>query len=215
MSNFSHQKKLFNPKNARKVTLFGAGSVGSFTALALAKMGVSEIEVWDADTVESHNAPMSLYSVRDLGRLKVEALRDRIRDLADVEITIRPEMYDGQVPLRNASVVACVDTMQARKTIWSQVKQNPSVDVFLDTRLAEAYVELLAIEPNARNDIGRYDAMMFDDDTAVRQICGTHGIVFASLTAASAVTATLAKFWTERRKTWRYVERCDTLERAS
>lgn len=214
MGNYSHQKKLFDPKHARKVILFGAGSVGSYVALALLKMGVTELEVWDADTVESHNSPMSLYAPQDLGRLKVEALRDHLKALTGVTISIQPKMYDGTVPCRNASVVACVDTMQARKIVWSSVKKNPSIDVFLDTRLARTYVELLSIEPNLPDDIRRYDNMLFDDKTAVREVCGTHGIVFASMTAASRVSLTLARFWSTRNKAWRLVERCDTLEHA-
>ena len=39
------------------VTVIGAGATGSFITLALAKMGVRHITVYDDDTVEEHNLP--------------------------------------------------------------------------------------------------------------------------------------------------------------
>lgn len=211
-ANFSHQDRIFDPRDARPVTLIGAGSVGSLTAFLIAKTGARDITVYDGDFVASHNAPMSLYRSRDLGRPKVEALAELIQDLSGVTLTTMQKMYEGE-RLSNCSVIACVDSMKARKLIWSKVCKNPTIDLFIDTRTAGAYVEVLSVDPNNREEIAMYEALSYSDEESARQMCGRHGISFSSARAASIASANLARFWTERKKSWRVAERCDTLER--
>jgi hypothetical protein len=208
---YAHQEGLFDPRFARKVVLLGAGSVGSHVAYHLAKMGVTDIEVWDNDVVASHNVPMSLYGPSDVGRYKVDALAELIERLAGTSIRTERKMYDGEV-LRNTSVVACVDSMRVRKLLWERLKFCPTVDIFCDTRTAASYIEVLSVAPCDPIDIEMYEAMLFDDDQATRQTCGTHGIVYASSRASQVVAANLALFWQQGRKVCRMAEQCQTLD---
>lgn len=211
-ANFAHQENLFDPRYARKVILIGAGSVGSYVTLFLAKMGVVDIEVWDADVVLSHNTPASLYSHSDTGRCKVEALKDHVQRLADVQIKAVPAIYSGE-ELRGASIIACVDTMAARKMIWEKVKLCPTVDLFCETRVNAWYLEVFAIAPCNPEDIKKYEDCYFSDGKAARrQMCGRHGIVQVSVRAAQVVVSNLARFWQSGQKKWRHGERADTLD---
>lgn len=211
-ANYSHQSNLFDPALARPVTVIGAGSVGSHAVYALASMGVTDLMVWDGDTVMSDNTPSSLYGNADVGRPKVEALRDIVLRLTGVEIKIRAEMYTDQ-PLRNTSVVACVDTMAARRLIWDKAKMHPTIDILCDTRTREAYKEVLCIEPTKQEDIDRYEKLFFEDEFDLRQMCGRHSVIFVSMSAAIDVASNLANFWQNGRKNWRVAERRDTLQR--
>jgi hypothetical protein len=213
LANYSHQQHLFAPDTARKTVVFGGGSVGGYVVAYLAAMGAKDIEVWDADTVASHNVPMSVYRPKDVGRPKVEALREIVLEKSNVEIRIRPEMYEGQEPLRNVSVVSCVDTFAARKSIWKQVRMNPTIHLFCDTRVAEYYLEVFAIAPCERQDIKRYEMLLRDDKDAKRQTCGMHGTVLVASRAANIAAQNLTSFWQTSRKEWRVAERCDTLAR--
>lgn len=188
--------------------------MGSFVAFFLAKKGIKELEVWDGDVVASHNIPMSLYRLEDVGRPKADCLQEIVRATSGVELVVHQQMYDGSKPFRkNASVVACVDSMSARKTIWERVKRNPSVDVYIDTRTSGSYVEVLVISPSDRNDIRRYEAFLFEDKKAVRQMCGTHGIIDASTYAAGVVSSALGQQWSGKKPQWRVAQQCATLQR--
>ena len=212
LANFSHQIELFDPKCARKTILIGAGSVISWTALFLAKMGVTDIEAYDSDVVASHNTPMSFFAPRDVGRLKVEALREKVLRETGVEIKIHREMYTGQRRFRNCSVVAGVDQMETgRKVILQNVRDNPSVDIYLDSRIAVCYAELYAVNPNLKQDITRYEATLFTDGEGVRQTCGSHGIVFAAGYVGITIASTLALFWQTGQKQWRIQYQCDMI----
>ena len=210
--NHAHQVHLFNPQFARPVTLIGAGSVGSWIAYFLAKMGVTDITVYDGDDVASHNIPMSFFGIEDVGRFKVEALEERIRRETGTSITAHARMYAGE-PLRNTSVVASVDTMAARTLIWEQVKDRATVDVFCDTRLSAAYIDILTIDPTNSTEQADYERLNFRDEEAAVQSCGLHGIAYASSRAAGIVAANLSQYWMGNAKEWRVTERCDTLER--
>jgi molybdopterin/thiamine biosynthesis adenylyltransferase len=71
------------------VLLVGAGSVGSNAAEMLVRSGVRRLTVVDFDKVEPANMSRTVYSGADPGRLKVEALSDRLTSIApDVELTL-------------------------------------------------------------------------------------------------------------------------------
>ena len=67
---------------AARVLLVGAGGLGSPAGLYLAAAGVGNLGIADADTVELNNLQRQvLYGTRDVGRSKVSAAADRLRDL--------------------------------------------------------------------------------------------------------------------------------------
>ena len=59
-----------------RVTLIGAGATGSRLWLALIELGITNLVVYDFDTVESHNLANQIYFDSHIGQPKVEALRD-------------------------------------------------------------------------------------------------------------------------------------------
>ncbi len=200
--NHGQQHELFTASHAMPVTLIGAGSVGSQVAVALAKIGVTDLTVWDGDDIESHNIPVSAYRLKDLGVVKVRALADIVAEQAGVTITPVPRMYAGE-PLRGA-VVACVDRMEARKKIWETAKAS-LVDILIDTRIASEYVSVFAVNPSDPDDIAYYEYFLrYGYDEAVKPMCGYHGIYHVAAVAAAAVNANLTNWWSNGRKERHY-----------
>jgi sulfur-carrier protein adenylyltransferase/sulfurtransferase len=85
----SGQQKLVNAK----VLVVGAGGLGCPTLQYLAAAGIGSIGIVDGDTVDETNLQRQiLYTTSDVGRLKVEAAKERLNALnPDVTITIYPE----------------------------------------------------------------------------------------------------------------------------
>src|SRR5262249_1866607 len=69
-----------------RVTLCGAGALGSHLADNLVRQGFGPLRVIDRDRVEEHNVSTQLYGVSDAGAWKVEVLRNRLFRAANVEI---------------------------------------------------------------------------------------------------------------------------------
>ncbi len=210
-ANFVHQDNLFDPARARKVRIIGVGSVGSYVALFLTKMGVREIEVQDGDAVSSHNTPASLYRHEDMGLLKVHALATQVKQLTGVKLKTIPDMYAGE-PLSHMDVIVCVDSMAARKLVWEQVKMRPTIQLLCDTRVRAWFLDVFAIAPCNPEDVKLYEEAYFTDEKTDRPTCGAHGIVPVSVRAAQVVVSNLAQFWQNGKKKWRHGERVDTLE---
>lgn len=67
--------------NSKSALIVGCGSVGSFISLELARAGVGSFILVDSDTLEIHNICRHQLGFRDLGRYKVDAVADAIRNI--------------------------------------------------------------------------------------------------------------------------------------
>lgn len=134
---FWRQLDVVSPENFAnlRVAVIGAGGIGSPATLALAKMGVQHIQVYDDDSVELHNLPNQLYRFSDLGSAKVEGLAEICSDFAGVKIQANQERFDGRNHQLPEIIVSGVDTMASRKEIWQRVVRvqylwhSPTVNV--------------------------------------------------------------------------------------
>lgn len=104
------------------ISIVGLGSVGSLVAETLARMGVTRLTLIDFDRVEAHNLDRTVMATRaDLGRLKVEAAAERIRQIATtdrVEVVAVPysvvEAEGYRAALDSDVIFSCVDRPRAR-----------------------------------------------------------------------------------------------------
>ncbi|HSQ55113.1 MAG TPA: ThiF family adenylyltransferase [Gemmata sp.] len=79
----------------RRLTLCGAGALGSNLADNLARQGFRDLRVVDRDRVEEHNVGTQLYGESDVGAWKVEVLKQRLFRASGIEIeTHRKELTD-------------------------------------------------------------------------------------------------------------------------
>lgn len=70
-----------------RVGVIGAGSTGGFIAEALARTGFANVMLIDYDRVKRHNLDRLVYATkRDVGRLKVKVLAERLKDCATARI---------------------------------------------------------------------------------------------------------------------------------
>lgn len=191
--NFSQQDHVFDPQLARAITVLGAGSVGSQLVLDLARIGCTDITVWDGDIIASHNIPMSAYRLGDLLRPKVVALSELVSDATGLTLKTEQQMWNGQA--LKGTVASCVDSMDTRMKVWQQVKNNPFVDLFVDTRIGAEFISVFAIQPTLPADVAYYEHFLYPSSKAMLLTCGSHGIIFVSGFAAHAACAALTQWW--------------------
>ena len=72
-----------------RVTVCGAGALGSNLTETLARQGFQNLRVIDHDRVEEHNVGTQTYGLCDVGAFKVEVLRSHLFRLTEVEIDAR------------------------------------------------------------------------------------------------------------------------------
>lgn len=121
---------------AERVHIIGCGAVGSLLADTLARMGLTKITLYDFDTVDEHNIANQLYVDSDIGKLKVDALSERMRAInpqIGAQLKLQPQGYVSQ-PL-SGYVFLCVDSIDLRKKIVSEYQYNPFIKAMFDFRM--------------------------------------------------------------------------------
>ncbi|KAB7884494.1 tRNA threonylcarbamoyladenosine dehydratase [Poseidonibacter ostreae] len=96
---YDRTKKLFgdetfNQFQDTKLILLGVGGVGSFALDALYNTGITNITIVDFDTYEDSNMNRQLGSVGNIGRIKVEALKEKYPDVIAINEKITPQWID-------------------------------------------------------------------------------------------------------------------------
>jgi sulfur-carrier protein adenylyltransferase/sulfurtransferase len=91
------QRKL----RSASVAIVGAGGLGSPAGLYLAAAGVGTLGIFDFDVVDTSNLQRQvLYGTRDLGRAKVEAAAERLRDInPHITVVEHPGRLDSATAL--------------------------------------------------------------------------------------------------------------------
>ncbi len=78
-----------------KLILLGVGGVGSFALDALYNTGITNITIVDFDTYEESNMNRQMGSHGNIGRIKVEALKEKYPDVTPIHVKITPEWIDN------------------------------------------------------------------------------------------------------------------------
>jgi tRNA A37 threonylcarbamoyladenosine dehydratase len=91
MKTFVHEeqyrgKDFFKKIASQPVTLCGAGAIGSNLANNLVRQGFQKLTVIDFDRVEDHNRNTQIWGMRDIGQMKVAALRNYLFNIMKISI---------------------------------------------------------------------------------------------------------------------------------
>ena len=104
-----------------KVAIFGIGGVGGYTAEALVRSGVGQLDLIDSDTVSVTNINRQLFATHStVGQLKVEVARQRLLDIyPQAQIRTFPVFYNldtaDQFDLSQYDyIVDAIDTVTAK-----------------------------------------------------------------------------------------------------
>ncbi|MFA6741524.1 MAG: tRNA threonylcarbamoyladenosine dehydratase [Arcobacteraceae bacterium] len=97
---YDRSKKLFGEDVFEKfkdvkLILLGVGGVGSFALDALYNTGIKNITIVDFDTYEESNLNRQMGSFGNIGRIKVEALKEKYPEVTPIHIKITPEWIDN------------------------------------------------------------------------------------------------------------------------
>ena len=132
----SKSYEFFQPeKDDARIHIIGCGSVGSTIAENLARCGVTKMTLWDFDRVEPHNICNQMFRQQDVGKLKVEALKDILTDInPDIvdELELKPDGWQGK--LLSGYIFLAVDSIELRRKFVEQHMDSPYVKAEFDFR---------------------------------------------------------------------------------
>jgi hypothetical protein len=190
---FLRQIEIVSPeKLAFPITVIGAGAIGSAAVLTLAKMGCSDITVWDADALEEVNIPNQLCKPSFVGRSKVEALAQLVYELTEFQIKQINRRYTGQ-NLKGV-VVVTVDNMAGRKNVWKRAKLNPQIPLLIDARMGAEFARIYAIHPTNVEDADFYQQNLYSSGEAEHLPCSARSILYCPMVVAAFIALLIKKY---------------------
>ena len=196
--NLSRQSKLV-PNDAItsfRYEVFGVGSLGSHIVELLAKIGATDIKVYDMDTVDEENIGPQAFQLKHIGMDKVDAMAEKVKEstgldieVAHGEITKETELIpDGRV------IYICVfDSLSARKIVWNKVKDYPCV--FVDGRIGRTHMHSFLIDTVAEGMNEMYEKTFpKEDGEGSDLVCGEKASAFINFQICSYMVANIINY---------------------
>lgn len=110
--------EFFNPGLVKKkVHIIGCGAVGSHVAELLARLGITNIHLWDDDVVMTHNIANQNFTVNDFYTPKVLAVESIIKSInPDANVTVHECKWEPH-GMMTGYVFMCVDSVVPRQQL--------------------------------------------------------------------------------------------------
>ena len=121
----------------KNVAIVGLGSFGSQIAIELAKAGVGNFSLFDFDRVELHNIGRHSCALKDLGRLKTDAIEEAILgknpyaqvNKYAINIATQKELF-YEISKNTDLVICATDNNESRFVIASALHKYQKVGIF-------------------------------------------------------------------------------------
>lgn len=123
-------KEAMDRLSKTRVAIFGIGGVGGYTAEALARSGVGELDLIDDDKVCLTNINRQIFATRKtVGKYKVDVAEERLKDInPDIVINKHQTFYTPETSekfdfSKYDYVVDAIDTVSGKIALVMQAKQ--------------------------------------------------------------------------------------------
>lgn len=143
MNHFSRQIDIIKPEKLdMPIVVAGCGAVGSWTVLALAKMGCSNITIIDHDLVGEENIGPQVYGPGDIGNKKVDALSRIIEKSIGLKVKKFSNKAEDVLGLVDKVIlILALDSLEARKRAIVATRTKPPAFV-IDVRMKKELISM-------------------------------------------------------------------------
>lgn len=164
-----------------KITIVGCGSIGSFLALALNKLGFKNLLLIDDDKVEDHNISTQFYLNKDKGQHKIRALANSLsgnirqgNNIKGIATKVR-----GNNKIKSDVVFVCVDSLVQRKIILKAIldsfEKYGKPRVMIDGRMHRLLFRVYTIDLKDTDLVKKYTTTLLGSE--FKGTCTEKGII--------------------------------------
>lgn len=179
----TRHRDILDPELARskRITVIGAGAIGSFVVLSLAKMGFTNITVYDDDVIDPENMNCQFYPISRIGDYKVNALYDQVLEYTGVKILDISDRVGKGHMFEGDYLICAVDNMETRKDLLN----GWATQYLIDPRMGAEYATLEVVKQG--DNLESYTNTLFSDKDAVQERCTAKSTVYTSMMIAGQV----------------------------
>lgn len=199
---FNRQLDLVKPDELDfPIAIIGAGGIGSWATLALAKMGCRDITVYDFDTVEAENTPSQFYKTSQIGMLKVDALRENVDEMTGVDISTISVNWRGiqaDRQLTDKIVISAVDSMDERQNIWTLLtilmgRGTHYMTHYIDARMGGEFFNVNILDITSVDSIMAYSKSLYPESKVESEVCTAKSIVYNTFFIGGVIASVVKK----------------------
>lgn len=192
---FCRQSGIIAPEELPEhIVIVGAGGIGSWTSLALAKMGVKKLTIVDFDVIEDANIAPQIYGIKDLGKKKAEVLANFINENMQMPIATYitkswEEWEEKEEYLMDdvEVIVMAVDSMDVRIKIWNDVKSS-GLGLIVDGRMMKEVLQVFAIKPDDEESVKDYEENhLYPSSTVDHVPCTERAVAYNQFVVAGII----------------------------
>lgn len=200
---FSRQSTLIDPEALnKKVTIIGVGGIGSWTTLALAKLGIRYFNLYDMDSVGEENIASQVYDYRHTDMPKVLALKSIIERQGEDWNTEEPAIKTFVEDVTKISsledsdiIISAVDSLEVRQKIWKNFVAFSSASLYIDGRMGGEYIRIFAINLMDQQLMDRYEDTVMNPQSKPADIpCSERAIVYNTQVNGAMVASLVKKY---------------------
>lgn len=198
MAEFIRQQSLIDQAKLSelRIAIVGTGAIGSFTALALTKMGAAHLSLWDKDNVEVHNISNQFFTKDSLGVPKVVAVQAECKRISPSEIDVEffNQFYNGEPLDKYDVVIALTDNIEGRAACFEASKKSSKTSLFIDGRMGGETFRTFAFNPKSGPEAKEYFKDYIEGVENEVLPCTARSIIYNVLMASSMITSFVKKW---------------------
>ena len=200
----------FNIVGKQSVLMAGVGGIGSNAAYCLSRLGLKSMFLIDDDIVELQNINGQFYSLEDLQKPKVTALKNNIgkfstqRSMGFKERLTSSRCIELMETRTINTLITGFDNMQSRKEAYNAFKSicetsvNKGPFLYIDGRMNAEEFQIICLTslPEDKYRFKLYeDDYLFSDEEAESTICSFKQTSFVAQIIGGMITNLFVNFW--------------------
>lgn len=191
--NFIRQLDIFdvNEFQLKEIAIVGVGSVGSFTCLALTKMGLQNFVLWDFDSIEEHNLPNQFFMESQLNQKKDVSTQELITKFSpSVNVRLNGKVKKDSLIFSDVTIL-CTDSMASRKLAYEKCKDFSRF--LIDARMGGQVMIIYTIDLKDPKQRKEYEKTLYPDEESEDLLCTEKAIIYNVLGISSMICNQLKK----------------------
>ena len=189
----SRQVNLVGDFRKKSVGIIGLGMHGSWTALAVARLGIGNLALWDHDFVSPGNLDNQFYPLSQVGKIKVYALEEELAEnflRLNVGIALFQKFQNCLEDKENVKgldvLICCADSFDTRR-LAATMARDCKVKLFIESRSAKHTAFIHALRPT-KEKVASYIESCFPS-VVEEATCGDTGTTAMGMAIASQIAA--------------------------
>jgi len=174
------------------IVVVGQGGIASNAMYCLAKTVPCTYYTVDQDVVNEINIGTQFFNRNQIGKYKVEAVKETMSIQTLAKIFTFNKMYSNEyTPI----MITGLDNMAARKQVFTEWRSQSDRELLLCARLRASYYEIFVVTPGKEEE---YEKTLFDDSEVSEGPCTFKQTAYFGMLIGARITHILVNYLTNK-----------------